>query len=476
MGAFVNTKKRNTMTLFIHSSTFAAAMQQGYLEFHTAEKFNAFTEYVSSFSTRQVFDDDFKKEMLEKFNVKFLIRSTPYGDNPTIEAIPYNHGESIKIDEFDYHLTVDVRRCKIVWDEINEMYIIRPSAVRVLNGPRSGDFVYTHVETIENRREHYGIRFVSSISEYCFESFEDAEDYVVLCDGELGHINDSYYWDCDGEYHDTPESERDEEDDEENPRYIHSYSYKPRSIFFRGKGEQNINNKVTPYYGIELEIERNTDEENICSRDELAEELTFQKFDKDLAYCKFDGSLNDGLEIVTHPMSFRYIKEREEMFKNALTHIGTQGFVSHVANTCGMHIHISKDTFTTWHIFRFLKFFVDNKEFIFKISQRKRAQFEEWSNIEEMNAESLMILAKNKDGNYSRRVAVNLHNSRTVEIRIFRGNLNPERFLKNIEFVDALFCYTRDCSEITLKGFGEYIKESGQYNNLKSFIKLKNLI
>jgi hypothetical protein len=47
--------------------------------------------------------------------------------------------------------------------------------------------------------------------------------------------------------------------------------------------------------------------------------------------------------------------------------------------------------------------------------------------------------------------------------------------MKNIEFTHAVFMYTKENSEITLKGFKEYIEYSKDYTNLKKFISLKNL-
>ena len=60
------------------------------------------------------------------------------------------------------------------------------------------------------------------------------------------------------------------------------------------------------------------------------------------------------------------------------------------------------------------------------------------------NDSSLIYKAKKKDGNSERYVAINLKNSQTIEIRIFRGTLNFNSFMKNIEFAHALFMYTKE--------------------------------
>jgi hypothetical protein len=118
---------------------------------------------------------------------------------------------------------------------------------------------------------------------------------------------------------------------------------------------------------------------------------------------------------------------------------------------------------------------VENKEFIVSISQRKMEKLKKWANIEDDNDTSLIYKAKKKDGNNERYVAINLKNTATIEIRIFRGTLNINSFMKNIEFAHALFMYSKENKEVTLDGFKMYIESSCDYSNLKKFITLKNL-
>ena len=56
------------------------------------------------------------------------------------------------------------------------------------------------------------------------------------------------------------------------------------------------------------------------------------------------GSLEDGLEIVTHPMSLDY--QRTHMPWEALCRKAISlGYLSHRAGTCGLHVHVSRDAF-----------------------------------------------------------------------------------------------------------------------------------
>ena len=161
-----------------------------------------------------------------------------------------------------------------------------------------------------------------------------------------------------------------------------------------------------------------------------------------------------------------------------LEYLRNNGFRSFNSTTCGMHIHISKENFTTWQLFRFMSFFNDNKEFIVKLSQRDESKLRKWASLSDENRDELVhktISVKKGKDNFSRYSAINLCNDKTIEIRIFRGTLAQGSFFKNIEFCQALFEYTRDNATVTLKGFKEYVANKKEFKNLAQFIKLKNL-
>jgi hypothetical protein len=350
-----------------------------------------------------------------------------------------------------------------VYDEIYECYILTHNSCYVID--RSSGF-YTHDDNCNERNEIYRYN-----GEWINHEYMDANGLVFDCDGDIGHTDDLYYWECDGEYHHGPEYYEDEEDEDEDEddcdmdaACINSYSYRPAMKFHKLSNE----NENAPFFGLELEVERKNS--NGLKHKYMAGLIKNEHW-----YFKTDGSLTDGFEIVTHPLTFNYIKQDEKTFADSLKLLVENGYNSYDANTCGMHIHISKGNFTTWHLYRFLKFFVENKEFIVSISQRKMEKLKKWANIEDDNDTSLIYKAKKKDGNSERYVAINLKNTATIEIRIFRGTLNINSFMKNIEFAHALFMYSKENKEVTLDGFKMYIESSCDYSNLKKFITLKNL-
>jgi hypothetical protein len=351
-----------------------------------------------------------------------------------------------------------------VYDEIDECYILSNNSCYVIN--RSDGF-YTHEDNCNERNDIYRYN-----GEWINDEYMDANGLVFDCHGEIGHTDDLYYWESDGEYHGEPEEEDEEEEEEDEDEddcdmdaaCINSYSYRPSMNFYKLSNE----NENAPFFGIELEVERK-------NNNGLKHKYMAGLIRHDHWYFKTDGSLTDGFEIVTHPMTFNYIKQSEKTFTDSMRLLVENGYNSYDANTCGMHIHISKANFTTWHLYRFLKFFVENKEFIVSISQRKMEKLKKWANIEDDNDTSLIYKAKKKDGNSERYVAINLQNKATIEIRIFRGTLNINSFMKNIEFADALFMYTKENKDISLDGFKMYLETTCDYSNLKKFITLKNI-
>lgn len=250
--------------------------------------------------------------------------------------------------------------------------------------------------------------------------------------------------------------------------YIHNYSFKPKTRFIMSEAEKASNKKPELFFGLELEVEKS----GSVQIDTIANKIQ----QKGILYFKNDGSLNHGFEIVSHPMSYDFIiEQKDKMFLNILNTLIESKYRSYDTSTCGMHIHLSKKAFGTWQLYRFIKFFMENKQFVTAISQRKLENLDRWAAIESEPDSSIIYKAKKKSGNSKRYVAINLQNEHTVELRIFRGTLNIHSFTKNIEFCYALFNFTRDVNDTSIEAFKKYINQSNEYSVLKKFIKTKNL-
>lgn len=241
---------------------------------------------------------------------------------------------------------------------------------------------------------------------------------------------------------------------------VHDYSYKPTPTFYSSKNES----KTKLYFGIELEIEApNINESEIEKKAKALPEQFFVKSDSSIEY---------GFEVVTNPMTFRYMRENSEGFEKILDW-RKEGWKSYDTTTCGMHIHLSKDAFTSLQLYKFMKFFYEHQKLICKISQRKDMRsLSRWATFDDNSGSSIIYKAKNKSGGFKRHVAINLSNPYTIEVRVFRGTLNPISFWKNIEFCHALWIFAGNSSikAISPERFELFIKQHRKdYPNLYNF-------
>lgn len=211
---------------------------------------------------------------------------------------------------------------------------------------------------------------------------------------------------------------------------IHDYYYKPEPLFY-GDGPR--------YFGVELEI----DEGGESCRNARAIMNIANGDGDEKAYCKHDGSLDDGFEIVTHPMTLAYqlhYMPWEEIMRKA----SSLGYTSHQSGTCGLHVHISRLAFGETEeqqdacIARVLYFFERNWEELLRFSRRTRRQLEQWAARYGYQDQPQEILAHAKNGNLGRYTCVNLNNRSTIEFRMFRGTLKYNTFVATLQLVNHI--------------------------------------
>lgn len=155
----------------------------------------------------------------------------------------------------------------------------------------------------------------------CEDCYDNHYERCTHC-GALIHRRDTYYrgddpycYDC---YHTLP------------AQGINDYYFKPEPIFY-GTGKR--------YFGVELEVDEGGESDSNAER-----VLDIANSGRELIYCKHDGSLNDGFEIVTHPMTLDF-HENNMPWAEIMEEAKKMGYLSHQADTCGLHVHVNRTTF-----------------------------------------------------------------------------------------------------------------------------------
>ena len=258
------------------------------------------------------------------------------------------------------------------------------------------------------------------LCQHCYEySYCSCEE----C-GRLIHNEDAYYYD-DDDYPYCRECFEKLKD-----KAIKNYGYKPEPIFY---GSGNL------FMGVELEIDKGG--EFFENAQKL---LDIANFPNERIYCKHDGSINEGFEIVSHPMSLDYHMNNmnwQEVFEKAVQ----MEYRSHNTSTCGLHIHCSRTAFGKRYdeqeqkIGRVVFFVEKHWNELVKFSRRTKGNLEQWAaKYATISNTTEETYKKAKDKRLGRYVAVNLENFGTIEFRLFRGTLRYTTFIAALQLVDEV--------------------------------------
>lgn len=253
---------------------------------------------------------------------------------------------------------------------------------------------------------------------------------------------------------------------DEDGEYIHEYGYKPNPIF-HGFG--------TRFFGVELEID---DGGKLGSNAKII--LDAGNIDGENIYIKSDNSLDDGMEIVTHPMTLNYHKYNMpwlEIVNKALE----LKYRSHKTSTCGLHIHVNRSTFGDTRdeqedaISRVLYFVEHHWNELLKFSRRTEDQMRSWAARYGYKNNPKDILRHAKDECGSRYTCVNLTNYETVEFRMFHGTLKYNTLIATLELVDMICEIAVNMSDEELQkvSWSEFVLGLDEYDHKELITYLK---
>lgn len=229
-------------------------------------------------------------------------------------------------------------------------------------------------------------------------------------------------------------------------------------------GRPIIHRDTVYRFGFELEVEASSEAKRRAIVKGLSERAIESKKHMTAAsefYCKQDGSLGaHGFEIVSHPMTLPYWNLIREEMRAEYEHMIELGCLSYNTGTCGLHVHMSKASFTQLAIYKLQKLIYENAPFILKLSGRNKTELERWSSVTNANYinRKYASKAKGNDQDFERYVAVNLRNTHTIELRFFKGTLNFNTIERNLQFCNAAWRYCmsagiRDIAVHHFKGF-----------------------
>ena len=252
---------------------------------------------------------------------------------------------------------------------------------------------------------------------------------------------------------------------------INSYYFKPTPIFY-GEGSR--------FFGVELEIDGGGE---IGSK--ASQLLKIANADgPEFLYVKHDGSLHNGMELVSYPMTMIF-HQQEMPWQSILREAVRLGYTSHQARTCGLHVHVNRTAFGETEeeqevVIARILFFVENHwNELLRFSRRTRSQMEQWAARYGRKDDPKAVLDHAKRHEFERYKCVNLTNAQTIEFRMFRGTLKWNSFLATLQMVDricdvALYLSDQEVQDLTWTDFAasctqpelvQYLKERRLYVN-----------
>lgn len=303
-----------------------------------------------------------------------------------------------------------------------------------------------------------------------------SDDYITICDSCFNN----YYYICNNCHRII--SSQETMFDSNGDTYcedcvpndvIRSWDYKPAPTFF--------GNDSKLYMGVELEVDH---PKYVCSKREAIKEIN-DIMGKHV-YFKEDGSLDDGFEIVSNPMTLNYHMNKCP-WKDMLEAVVDIGFRSHDAYTCGLHVHVSRTglgetTEEQEETIMKILFFVERFWTpLVTFSRRKEGQLARWakryglkSDVQDV-PKDLLDRAKYCNKYY----AVNLNPYHTIEFRLFRGTLNYTTFMATLQFVHTVveFVKATTIEELMDLTWQDFIKKIiGKYEELDEYLARRDLL
>lgn len=224
------------------------------------------------------------------------------------------------------------------------------------------------------------------------------------------------------------------------------------------------------YLGVELEVEV----QESRNRGDCAKSLNDVINDGEVGrkvFFESDGSLNNGFEIITQPISLPAHRELWKWLQNKSL---VKGLKSHQTTTCGLHVHVSRSSLSALQIGKIVAFVnaPENESLMTAIARRYGQAATGYCRIKD---KSKIGKAHKSEDRYE---AVNVTPRNTIEFRIFKGSLKYESVISAVEFTNAMVEFTKPysgygCNDMKSDCFLEFInkKMPQETQTLRSYIQ-----
>ena len=314
------------------------------------------------------------------------------------------------------------------------------------------------VTASDSVRTHDGRTISNSTYERNYFCCDDCGDYFRNSDAHSDeHGEGNYCQSC------VPPPEDDDEDEDLDEEEDLTREERARRDRLRGTGHilpystdvlqmrngfRHLETERLPlnpmWLGVELEVENKGTEPTYVS---ITNEAV-----KDFAILKADASLpSGGFEIVTVPATLEYHRIAWLPFFET----AAKNLMSWSSGKCGMHVHIAKASLSDLTIGRLLVFVnaTDNLSFIERLAGRGSVVYSQLSPKKVSDV-------KTGESRHGHGLAFsNRNQGKTIELRIFRGNVSAVGFFKNLEATHALceFCKVASIRQLTTAAFLQWL-------------------
>jgi hypothetical protein len=319
-------------------------------------------------------------------------------------------------------------------------------------------FIAAYYESVFSNRLMIEVRISPEYSYMLQKALENGETPEYIKCGHCGRwhasaemsFRDGFGWICNSCWDRVIEQRAVRRHDDKN--YCKPILHKEKRWLTKGGEPKSVDVQNPRMMGVELECGFSHKD----GRAKVAANIT-KVLGDDWIFVKHDGSIvqNDtslahGIEIVSAPANIEIHRERWLKLEDS-------PYFKHLrawdTKSCGMHVHVSRDSLTALQIGRIAHFVGhdDNQKFIRKVSGRTCEQY--------AKLQSLPITSgiRKIGGKYE---GIRLNLEETIEFRIFRGTIRYRHIIRNLEFVNAIcdFCSPAARSFAEARNHNEFLQ------------------